>query len=258
MMVSAESARKYVQDVEIAGPLLERGAGADRGATLSASLDAARDQAAVVGADVFSFVRGVTAEGREAIIDSSLLAQLVARKHVPDFDDTEAWYRTYFEALGNLGWVIQQREFAEYQEKTTNFETHQAVLTLASALLGPASGALALVTTTLNALHSMDTSRPWITLFDQESRRGRTGRFQISLVNQEVDDQFLVSLLAVTLSASTTITQVLFFTTKADAVRLRHNSSRVTVAAAVLQGALPALRQKLAGHVSRFVAMVDI
>jgi hypothetical protein len=258
MTVSADSARKYVQDVEIAAPLRERGAGVERGATLTTSLDAARSQATVVGGDVFSFVKGVTAEGREAIINSSLLAQLVAKKKVPDFDDTEAWYRAYFEALGNLGWVIQQREFAEYQEKTTNFETHKAVLALATALLGPAPGALTLVTTTLNALHSMDESRPWITIFNQESRSGRTGRFQISLVNQEAEDQFLVSLLAVTLSARTAITQVLFFTTKADAVRLRHNSSRVTVAAGALQGALPALRQKLAGHISNFVAMVDI
>ena len=103
----------------------------------------------MVGGDVFSFVEGVTAEGREAIINASLLAQLVAKKKVPDFDDTESWYQAYFEALSNLGWVIQQRDFAEYQEKTTNFETHKAVLALAAALLGPApAGALALVTTT--------------------------------------------------------------------------------------------------------------
>ena len=92
MTVSADSARRYVQDVEIVPARRDRGAGVDRGATLASSLDAARNQAAVVGGDVFSFVEGVTAEGREAIINASLLAQLVAKKKVPDFDDTESWY----------------------------------------------------------------------------------------------------------------------------------------------------------------------
>ncbi|HET8625354.1 MAG TPA: hypothetical protein VFM14_17475, partial [Gemmatimonadales bacterium] len=47
-------------------------------------LDAGKDQAAVVGSELIAFVKGVTVERREAIVNSGLLAQLVANKKVPD------------------------------------------------------------------------------------------------------------------------------------------------------------------------------
>jgi hypothetical protein len=47
--------------------------------------------------------------------------------------------------------VIQDKNFAEYAEyeKSQNFEAHQAILSVATALLGASPTALALVRTTL-------------------------------------------------------------------------------------------------------------
>ena len=256
MTVSLARAHQYIQDAEIP---IERGGDVERGGDLlSASFDAAKDQATVVGADVLAFVQGVTAEGREAIVNSSLLAQMVAKKKVADRDDIEGFYRVYFDALTNLGWVIQQKDFAEFHQESQNFEAHQAVLAVATTVLGGAPTALALVTSAINSLHSMDSSRPWITIFNRESQVARTGRFQISLVSQETQGQFLVSMLAFGMKAKSTITQVLFFKAKADQVTLRHDASKVTIAADVITGALPALRTKLASHVTSYVSMAEI
>lgn len=256
MKVSIQSASQFVQSAEIEAP--RGGAEVKAGSTLADSLDAAKEQATVVGSDVLSFVTGVTAAGRDAIIHSSLLAQLVAKKKVPNADNTDAWYEAYFDTLTNVGWVIQERQFAVYEEKEKNFDAHKAVLEVVKVVLGPAAGALEIVTKTINALHSMNENQPWITIFNRESRAGKIGRFQITLVNQETEKDFLVTLMAFSMTAKATLTQVLFFRAKSSEVTLRHTKSQVTIASDIVTGALPALKKKLGLHVSDFVSMVDI
>jgi hypothetical protein len=224
--------------------------------TAALALDAAKTQAAIVGSEIVSFVSGVTAERREAIINSSLLAQLVAKKRVPDATRIYDWYDTYFDVLTNVGWVVQEKEFAEYKESGTNFETHKAILAVASVVLGAAPTALAVVTSTINALHSMDESRPWITIFNRESRKARTARFQISVAEQDADGQFFVNLLAFGLDASSDVTQVLFFKVSKEKAKLRHYSGRVTINGTVLDAVSSGIKAKLTGHASEYVSQL--
>lgn len=65
-----------------------------------------KNQALVVGSGIISFVRGVTPERRNDIVNSALLAQLVANKEVDDPSDVIAWYKVYFKTLSSIGWVI--------------------------------------------------------------------------------------------------------------------------------------------------------
>jgi len=220
---------------------------------VSLQLDAAKDQAAVVGSDIVSFVKGVTNERREAIINSSLLAQLVAAKQFPNFVNTQGWYDAYFDVLTNIGWVLEDKEFAVYHESDENFEAHKAIISLATALLGAGSTALGLLITTLDALQSMNSASPWITIFSRESQQAKTGRFQISLVDQEVGGQFLVSLMAFEMKAEKTITKVLFFSTTANDVTLRHSSGKVTINTTVLDGVSAPLKAKLVDHARDYV-----
>jgi hypothetical protein len=224
--------------------------------TVELALDTAKTQAAIVGSEIVSFVSGVTAERREAIINSSLLAQLAAKKKVPDLTRIYDWYDAYFEVLTNVGWVVQDKGFAEYKESGTNFETHTAILAVASVVLGNAPTALAIVTSTLNALQSMDESRPWITIFNRESQKARTARFQISVAEQDPEGQFFVNLLAFGLEASSDVTQVLFFKVRKEKAKLRHYSGRVTINGTVLDGVSDAIKTKLVGHANEYVSQL--
>jgi hypothetical protein len=262
MPTSLESIKQFVESAQTIEPFRTRG-GADANPgltsdTLAASLDAAKNQATVVASDVIAFVNGISAEGREAIINSSLLAQLVTKKKVTDPDDVEGWYRTYFETITNLGWVIQEKLSAEYKQTAMNFETHKAVLAVAATFLGAGATALTLVTSAINALHSMNEQTPWITIFDRESQHAKTARFQITLVEPGPKEQFLVSMLAFGMKADKTITQVLFFSAKMDQVRLRHDSCKLTIAPTILTPALPALRAKLSAHLANNIAVMEI
>lgn len=191
--VSIAAARDFVANVDLPQPRARpfELAGHQAGALLDQSLDKAKDQAMIVGSDVVSFVKGVTPGKRGDIGRSSLLAQLVAKKQVPDTADIYSWYNAYFEALEHIGWVVQNRTFAEYRETRESFETHQAILKVAATLLGPATTALAVVTATMESLQSMSADSPWITIFNRESKSAKTAHFQVMLVEQGDGDSYL-------------------------------------------------------------------
>jgi metacaspase-1 len=261
--VTLASAREFLDATPL--PSARRAAGSARtraaltegaGDTTSTALDAAKAQAAVVGADIISFVPGVTVERREAIINSSLLAQLVASRKVSDATRIDEWYNQYFEVLTNVGWVVQDRGFAEYKETGNNFEAHKAIIAVATTLLGAAPAALAIVTSTLEGLRSMNESSPWITIFDRESRSARAARFQIGLAEQDADGQFFVNLMAFSLEARTSMTQVLFFRAKRQDATLRHYSGRVTIDTSVLDGIREGLKTKLLDHALSYISLL--
>src|SRR5262245_42033690 len=218
--------------------------------------DAAKQQALVVGAGVIAFVKGVTPEQRNDIVNASLLAQLVAKKKVNNPNTLTAvkeWYDEYFDVLSRIGFVIQDKGFAEYREASDSFEAHEAILEIATALLAGAPGALALVKTTLEALQKMSSSSPWITLFNRESQSANTARFQVSLVNEDENGRLLVALIAFGLEARTTLTQVLFFKFHTNDVTLHHLSGKVTINAQLLESVRDQIAGKLIAYTSEYI-----
>jgi hypothetical protein len=109
------------------------------------------------------------------------------------------------------------------------------------------------VTSAINALHKMDESTPWITLFNRESGSARTARFQVSVAEQDEEGQPLVTLMAFGLEARADVTQVLFFKAKRSEAKLRHFSGRVTINTGVLDAIATDLKAKLIGQASEYV-----
>ena len=257
--VSVDSARSFVEGVKLPRAKRTRDAAAAPIPMIDQIFDTAKNQAAVVGSEIISFVSGVTAERRDAIVNSSLLAQLVAKQKISDPDRIYDWYDAYFDVLTNIGWVVQDKSFAVYHESSQNFEAHKAIIAVATTLLGAAPTALALVASALKALESMNESSPWITVFSRESQNAKTARFQISLAEQDAAGQFFVSLMAFGLEAKSSITQVLFFKAKANDATLRHYAGRVTINTNVLDGISESIKAKLSGHASDYIkALPDL
>jgi hypothetical protein len=219
--------------------------------------NAAKAQATVVGSDVIAFVKGVTPEQRSDIVNASLLAQLVAKKKVPEpasLQQVQAWYDAYFDALSHIGFVIQDKGFSEYREDSQSFEAHEAILKVAAVLLAGSPGALALVKTTLDALKSMQADSPWITVFNRESQSANTARFQVSLVDRQGDGPLMLALMAFGLQASNRLTQVLFFKFRSNDVTLAHYSGKVTINAPVLSAVRDQISGKLVAYATDYIA----
>jgi hypothetical protein len=256
MKATLNQAREYVERAKL--PVVEPWAGIRTvPAEAGAPLDSAKDQASVVGTGIVSFMKGVTEERRKAIANACLLAQLVANGKA-DPQALQDWYEAYFTVLENIGWVVQGKTEATYHARSDGFTAHEAILAVASTLLGSAPTALAVVKTTLDSLKSMDPDNPWITIFNRESRRGKTAHFQVSLVDEQPDGQFLVSLMAFGLEASQEVTQVLFFTYRTNEATLHNYSGSVTLDPTVLDGIGPDLGKKLVQYSSNYILTLDL
>jgi hypothetical protein len=208
--------------------------------------EADRSQSVVVGSGINAFVKGVTDDRRTAINDSALFAQLVANRKVPQQTDITAWYDAYFDALTNIGWVMQSRSFVTYQALSQDVDVNEAILTIASGLLGgTAAVGYQLIRLTLESLHRLADSSPWITTFRRESQHERAARFQVSLVNQDAEKDFLVSLMAFDLQAEETLNQVLFFKFKSTQATLKQLAGDVTINSRVLSAVGPKIAAKI-------------
>lgn len=252
------TALQFVTSVELPKPP-QRRTEKPRGRRFN--FDTAKNQAAVVGSDVISFVKGVTPAQRSDVVNASLLAQLVAKKKVVEpqtLAEVRAWYESYFDALSRIGFLIQDKGFAEYTETSQDFEAHEAIIKVAAVLLAGSPGALMLVKTTLEALKKMSADSPWITLFNRESQSGNTARFQISLVDQDESARFLVSLMAFGLEARGAVTQLLFFKFRTNEVTLNHHSGRVTVNAKLLARVRGQIADKLAAYTEDYIEGLDL
>jgi hypothetical protein len=227
--------------------------GADDGGVTEVALEAGKAQAAVVGSDLLSFATNVSPQWRQDLINCSLFAQLWAKAEVADPKRIFDWYDAYFGALQQLGWMVQDQGFAVYVETSQNFSAHEAILKVAAGLLMPSVSSLALVKTTLDALASMDTGSPFITLFSRESQQASAARFQISLAEQAADGGLTVALMAFGLEAKTTLTQVLFFKSLASQATLRHCSGKVSINTTLLEQLRPDLAEQLKDHARSFI-----
>ena len=216
-----------------------------------------KNQAMVVGSEVISFVKGVTTERREDVVNSALIAQLSANKKAPN-SDIFAWYDAYFDALGQLGWVLQESSFNSYDEQADGLAAHEAILKVAAVMLGAATTALAVITATVEAMKSMEANSPWLTIFNRESRSAKAARFQIALAEQDKNGQFMVTMMAYSLQAESSITQVLFFKIRKNKVSLKHSSGKVTINEAVLDSVRDKIKAKLADRAADYIDAMDI
>lgn len=217
-----------------------------------AFLDPAKDQSVAVGSGVMSFMKGLDPLRRRAIADSVLLAQLVANQGVPDRENVDAWYGAYFDVLGNLGWIIENKEFSVHEASGRGVEAHEAILAVAAGLLG-GGPALAVVKATLGALEKIGSNNSWITLFNRDQQESKAARFQISLAQQDDADLCSLAMMAFALEASAKLIQVIFFKVRLTDARLRKLSTTITIDPKMLAAVHPDIQARVAAFQKEYL-----
>ena len=250
-------AKAFVDSVNLAG--IPRGILSQSAATeASAVFDQAKTQAQVVGSGVFSFSQGVDAMVRESISDSALLAQLVANQHVDFEKKPREWFKTYADVLQNVGWTLQEGSWTTYPASGTGVEVNEKLIEVMTAILAPATGALSIITSTINALKAMSPDSSWITIFSRELQKANIARFQVGLVEKDPagDVDVFVSLMACVVEAKNTITQVLFFKFKGAEAVFSAYSSKVSINRAALTDLGPAIRSKIRAYQADYLSSI--
>ncbi len=215
-------------------------------------------QALVVGAGLVAAADTVPAAARQDIVDCTLFAQLAATAAAGDAGDVGPWYRAYFGALTALGWAQSDTGFERYEFAGRNAEAHQAVLRVLTALLGPHAGSLAIVKAAIDALQSMTENRPWLTLFERESRTAGAARFQVATAEVEASDLLQVALVGFSLKATDEITQVLFFKCGSSSTSLDYAAGRATIYEAALADVRATIADRLAGYRRAMIGEIEL
>lgn len=254
--VTAESAKEFVAKVRLGTPV-QHTFGLTDNAVPFKPLDN-RHQAVVVGADVVSFTSEVSAQRRQDIQDCTLLAQLAANAKVNQSADIFAWYDIYFDVLSNLGWSIASKQFDSHESHGEEIDVHEAIILVATALLGAGSTGLALVITTLNAMKTMNADSPWITIFKRESHKLKAQSFQITVVEQNPLGQTTVTMMAFALNVSSVMSQIVFFKIQTDDVTLKNCSGSITINDGVLNAIREGLRKKVQDRAAGIVGSLEV
>lgn len=255
MKFDHDRATEFIKSIDLSGTprgIVRQDAATDAGEVF----DKAKAQAQVVGSGVFSFVQGVTADVREAISDSALLAQLVANKQASAEDRPLDWFAAYSKVLQNVGWTIQESGWTDYTAKGTAVEVNEKIIEVLTVALGPAPAALAIVTATISALKGMNANSPWITIFSRESQKAKISRFQIGLVEKDDGSDVFVSLLACLIEANNNITQVLFFKFKNAGASFKANSGKVSINRSALSDLGPSIRSKIRNYQTDYLSSI--
>ena len=250
-----KQAAEFVKAVDLRGVprgIVDQSAAVDAGDVF----DKAKTQAQVVGSGIFSFASGVSADVREAISDSALLAQLVANKKHSFEQNPLEWFKAYFDVLQNVGWTFQEGSWNDYTAQGVAVEVNEKVIEVMKVALGPSAAALAIITSTMNALRAMKPDSPWITLFTRESQKAKMARFQIGLVEKEENADVFVSLLACLIEAKNSITQLLVFKFKAENAKFEAHSARVSINRPALADLGPTIRTKIRAYQNDYLSSI--
>jgi hypothetical protein len=255
MTFDFNKAKEFVKSVDLGG--IPRTAVARTAAQEGNEIfEKAKTQAQVVGSGIFSFSQGVDATVREAISDSALLAQLVANNRGAFDTKPREWFKAYREVLENVGWTLQGAGWTDYPAAGTAVEVNQKIIEVMTAVLGAAPTALAIISSTINALKAMRPESSWITIFSRESQRAKIARFQIGLVEQKADADVFVSLVACLVEAQSDITQVLFFKFTTTSAKFSASDSKVSINRAALSELGPAIRSKIRDYQSAYLSSI--
>jgi hypothetical protein len=221
-------------------------------------LKATEAQSLVVGSGLIAAAASVPQQTREDLVNCTLFAQLAASGAVTDPKRIPEWYDAYFKALTAIGWAQSDTQFEDYDFKSKTAEAHKAIIKVLTVVLGPQAAALVVVQTVLEALQSMNEDSPWITLFDRQSKSGKSARFQVATAQVDPGGLLQVALVGFELVVKASLTQVLFVKYASNSTRLKYAAGKATIYEAALQDQREALAARLAAYRASYVAQIPL
>lgn len=216
------------------------------------------EKAIAVGSQLMEFNKKIKANIKTTITDSMLFAQLVANKSAKKSGGDMGWYEFYVDALSRLGWVVTDMKFTEHPVKNQNLELHKAIIPVITAMLGPQAAAAAIILAVLNGLSEMNKDRPWLTLFERESKRFDSRQFQVSYADVDGQGNPQMSLLCFILNATQKVTQILFFKFADSSAILRKTDTTLVISAQSLESVKKQLAEKLLPYRKSYIENMEL
>ncbi|UNO41532.1 hypothetical protein [Streptomyces sp. MST-110588] len=218
--------------------------------------DTTKKRAAVNAGSLVSFVAGVSAQAKDDILNSVLLAQLAANKKYNRERDTVNWYAFYRNVLEHVGWALQAFEFTQYKHDEARFTMDKAVLKILVALL-TGTGEYDVAKLTIEALKNLPEHDNRVVLFERESHEMRMGNFQIAVAN-ETDTAVAVKMGAFYFTTTQDVTHILWAEFTQSSLTFYRGTQSMTLDTTIYAKVRDQIINKLGDRATQFVKDLEI
>lgn len=245
--------KEFVQNLKVKYPKYKL-EGLDSKSALESAVEGGNSQqpeAYINNKSLTSFAANVSGQNRQDLLNSTLLAQLVADYCHPESFNIKLWYLKYVDVLKNIGWTLSAKEFATFETSGSVFEMDAAVLQILSAAIG--GGYLNILTQTIDSFKSLSDSDNKIKAFEKNTHNLNKGTFQLALA---VEDNGIVSLSlgAFQLSTSEEIKQIVFFKSSKDNTEMKYLTDTATLNNDVFSLVRNDIQAKLGNKAQSFIS----
>ncbi|GEM_PF-6917709 len=250
-MAQSENAMRFIETAELPQWGLE-GAGEP-----GAGLDLNHLPAGVVsGNTLIDYSATPAMEIRSSVSLAMLFAGKAARAEMKQGDDEDDWFAAYTTNLSKLGFSISQSSVQTSKFKKKGLFVHKAIIPFLTIALGGA-GMGPIILAALDNLKSMEEERPWITLFDRESRQFKGREMHFAAVGSDAVNTSIRHVVA-RLAFASKQTNVLFFKIDDANADFESATTTMTVNNSLLAVLEPALRGRLSSEALKFIADATI
>lgn len=208
----------------------------------------------VAGNTLIDYSGTASPELRTAVSLAMVFAGRVARKHVPADASEDERLAAYQTSLGQLGFSVGGAAMQRSRFSKKGVLVHKAIIPFLTIALGGA-GVGPVILAALTHLQEMDKDRPWITLFDRESRWHDSRELHFAAVSSDASTTTIRHVIA-RLAYRLTTTSVLFV--KVDDIDAEFESATTQMISNnhLLTAVAPTLRDRMAADIGNYVASI--
>lgn len=258
--MTATERRILIEDLELATPPAPhrppRRAGA--GEARSPGIDlTAPPGGLIVGTNLVAFSDQVTTFAKGAVALNLLFAQEAAKADRV-VSNPDLWVARHDMIFQNpLGWHVIDGSSQFTRHRATNMTVHQAIIPLLTAAFGPAAAVSSLILTGLTQLQQINNDKPWITLFDRESRRFEHQEYRFATADA-ANGTVTLRIAAFRFSAAAERIQVLFFKNQGVEVEFAFASRTLGIDADQLESFRAPLEERLTDRAESLIESIDL
>jgi hypothetical protein len=249
-----ENARTFIAKAEIGTLSMAEAAEAEAASPLD--LDKL-PKGVVSGQTLIDFSGVPDGEVRAGVSLSMLFASRVATQSTKvNGGNEDDWLATYTSSLGSLGFSMAGMAVVKSSFKKTGVEVHKAIIPfLTVAFGGAAIGPVILAA--LQNLQSMDQEKPWIQLFERESKRFEVRELHFAAASSTPSDTAIRYAIA-RLNVAASVTSVLFFKVSQASAQFESATTVMSANNSLMAVTEPDLRKRLGQMTTKFIIGADI
>jgi hypothetical protein len=215
-------------------------------------------QAVTVGSQLAEFSAAVPQSVRLAVSNGLLLGQLAAEKATGKNPDPATYFEAVNSVMRRIGWQVTESGLNQLTISDQNAELHEAIIPILTEIFGPGAAVGSIIIAVLKGLESMDQDAPWITVFEQKSKRATTATFGATYVDAGAGGGASLRTAYFALQASSNLTQVLFFKFASSEATMKAGACGMSLSQQTIATSGDALQQKVGPFIRDNIKNIDI